>query len=271
MFEEINDFKIIVHDEKSHGMHYIPNIISINPLDELFKATEWLFKEALADFTDTHKRIDDRRRMAPYAHQENIDDIDELGIRLGSRIQGYVNQLCLMEDLLIFEYKRMASLMKEGSGGNLNLNPVEDYRLLRERFRAIRTFRDKVVAHTAYTYPKINKKTKEIEDNPETVVRSILNLFPREGKVTMGDNYFSGFSEYRSQLPVITIFSWEDEVRPIFLDWKNFFIEKLIELSKQFPIQSGEFKIDAANPHKFKQNASARISRVASTSGGVAI
>ena len=73
-----------------------------------------------------------------------------------------------------------------------------------------------MVAHTAYTYSKP-------ADNPETIVRSILNLFPRPTKITVGDNFFNGFSEYQSQLPVITIFGWYEQVEPIFDDWKKLF------------------------------------------------
>ncbi len=250
MFSEINNYKIIVRNINEKAMHYIPNVISMHPLDQLFTATEWLFKEALNDHNETHRLIKERRD-AKGASQENIDAYDELAIRLGSRTQGYINQLCLMEDILIFEYRRMASLIRKGSKKKIMIDADKDFKNLKERFKAIRTFRNKVIAHTAYTSPKINRDTGENEDNPETVVRSILNLFPQSAYITVGDNFYSGFSLWRSELPVLTIFSWEEEIKPIFQDWKNLFIEKLTNIFDQLPIENKDFKIEAVNRYQF--------------------
>jgi len=239
MFEEINKHKIIVSKDK--GLYYIPNIITLNPADKLFKATNWLVNEALVDFEKTHRDVEERRKTIGYS-QKNIDDIEELSIRLGSRTQGYVNQICLMEDILIFEYKRMADLIAEASSDKVKLIPEQDYATLRLRLSSIRKFRNKVVAHTAYTKPKK-------EDNPETVVRSLLNLFPRECGITLGGNYFSGFSQHISQLPIITIFNWEEEIKPIFEDWKKLFINKLNEIGFQCPLENKKYSVKVAYPH----------------------
>lgn len=252
MFEEINKVKIRVNNFSDRTISYIPNVISIYPLDQLMKATEWLFSEAVQDHNNTHETIKERRKKHGIS-QQNLDDIRELSIRLGSRMQGYVNQLCLMEDILIYEYDRMSELVKEASGGKVVFDPKSDYEPLRKRLAPIRTFRNKVVAHTAYTYPKIDKKTGLSEDNPETVVRSILNLFPREDGIYLGATSFSGFSEYKSQLPVITIFSWEEETKLIFQDWKKLFIYRLKEIGKQCPFENKHFSIGVANPRLAKQ------------------
>lgn len=251
MFEEINKSKIIVRNLDKMAAHYIPNIISLSPLDNLFKATEWLVSEMIEDYKNTHYKIKNRRAKEGCS-QKNLDDIDNLGIRLGSRTQSYVNQLCLMEDILIYEYDRMFELVKEASNNKITFNPKEDYEDLKQRFSSIRTFRNKVVAHTAYTYPKINRKTGESEDNPETIVRSILNLFPREGSTTLGNSFFSGFSKHKSQLPVISIFNWEEEIKLIFEDWKKLFISRLKNIHNQCPFENNFFKIVVANPHLTK-------------------
>lgn len=248
MFEELNEVGIKVHDSNEKVSHYIPNVISVHPLDELFKATEWLFTEAVRDHNETHKEWGEH----PNEHQRNIDAIDDLGTRLGSRTQGYVNQLCLMEDILVYEYDRMSELLNKASGGKITFKP-SDYEHLQKRFASIRTFRNKVVAHTAYTYPKIDKKTGLSVDNPETIVRSILNLFPSPTGITLGANYYSGFSSYRSELPVITIFNWKEEMKPLFQDWKILFMQKMLEVLKQRPITSGQFSIEAARPHLVKK------------------
>lgn len=252
MFEEINKLKIKVHDSNNKSISYIPNIISIHPLDNLLKATDWLFYEAVQDYNNTHETIDERRKKHGYS-QKNLDEIEKLDIRIGSRTQSYVNQLCLMEDILIYEYKRMFELVNKTSGGKICFDPKSDYEPLKKRFSSIRTFRNKVVAHTAYTYPKINKKTGITEDNPETIVRSILNLFPRDGGITLGGNFFSGFSEYKSQLPVITIFNWEQEIRPIFQDWKKLFMDRLKIIHKECPFKNKPFRIEVANHRLAKQ------------------
>lgn len=252
MFKEINKLKVKVHNLDNKSIFYIPNIISICPLDNLLKATDWLFYEAVQDYNNTHETINKGRKKHGYS-QKNLDDIEELDIRIGSRTQGYINQLCLMEDILIYEYKRMFELVNKASGGKICFDPKSDYGLLKKRFSSIRTFRDKVVAHTAYTFPKINKKTGIIEDNPETIVRSILNLFPTDGSITLGGNFFSGFSEYKSQLPVITIFNWEQEIRPIFQDWKKLFMDRLKKIHKECPFENKPFRIEVVNHRLAKQ------------------
>ncbi len=248
MFEEINKLRIRVHDEDQKGMHYIPNVISVHPLDQLYLATEWLVAEAVKDHNETHKEWD----AHPNEHQRNIDAIDDLSIRLGSRTQGYVNQLCLMEDILIYEYDRMTELLKNGSGGKINFSP-SDYEPLEERFAAIRTFRNKVVAHTAYTYPKVDRKTGQPVDNPETIVRSILNLFPEPARITVGNSFFSGFSQWPSELPVFSIFGWEEQIKPIFQDWKKLFIKRLLEVQAQTPMKNGQWRIESASPHLVRE------------------
>ena len=212
-----------------------------------------MVNEALSDYSNTNKIVKQRRKTKG-ASQENIDDYDKLAIRLGSRTQGYVNQLCIMEDILIFEYRRMVSLVKLGSRNKVKIDADKDFKGLKERFKLIRTFRNKVIAHTAYTSPKINLKTGEVEDNPETIVRSILNLFPRSGYITVGNSFYSGFSQWRSQLPIITIFGWEEEIKNIFLDWKKLFIDKLTYIFNQLPIENKDFKIEAAYPYRFSKS-----------------
>jgi len=250
MFEEINNYKIIVRDLQDKGMHYIPNVISVHPLESLFLATEWLVTESLKDYKETHDRIEERRKLKG-ACQENIDEYDSLAIRLGSRTQSYVNQICLMEDILVFEYKRMIRLVNALLKKSKRLKE-EDFRTLRKKMKSIRTFRNKVVAHTAYTFPQTDKKSGKILDNPETVVRSIINLFPQSGYITMGNNYYSGFSPYRSELPVISIFNWETEIKPVLFDWRNLFIDQLVSIFKLLPLENTKFRIEAANPSLFR-------------------
>lgn len=242
MFKDIDKHKIVIRNDEKNTLTYLPNIISMNPVDELLEATKWLVDEAYKDWKETNDLID-KRRNEKGASQENIDEYERLSIRLGSRTQGYVNQLCLVEDILIFEYKRMNELLVEASGGKLVLNPKSDYAELRKRFEPIRTFRNKVVAHTAYTYSKP-------DDNPETIVRSILNLFPSPAEITVGGKFFSGFSEHRSQLPVITIFGWYEQIEPIFKDWEQMFLEKIDFLhNNKLPFYNKEYRIETAYPH----------------------
>lgn len=241
MFKDLDKQKIKITDLNKRVMHYAPNIISMNPVDQLFSATEWLVNEALDDWDATHKIVKERIEREGYS-QKNLDDIDELSIRLGSRTQGYVNQLCLMEDILVFEYKRMGELLAKATNNQTVLNPETDLKDLKGRLNPVRTFRNKVTAHTAYTYSRK-------EDNPETIVRSILNLFPEPAKITVGDNFFSGFSTHISQLPVISIFQWEKITKPIFEDWKQFFLGKLQEVQKQCPIHNKDFNVEVAYPH----------------------
>ena len=252
MFNEINKYKIKVHDSNKNELFYIPNVISIDPLNNLFMATEWLVAEASKDYIKTHKTIEKRRKNKENP-QKNLDIASEFSIRLGSRTQGYVNQLCLMEDILTFEYKRMADILKEATGGKIVFNPKIDCKNIKMRFSPIRTFRHKVVAHTAYTYPKRNSETKIIEDSPETIVRSILNLFPTDGEITVGNNFFCGFSKYKSEIPVISIFEWENKIKPIFEDWKRLFIGKLSLVCKKCPIENRIFCIKIANRQLYKE------------------
>lgn len=246
MFKDIDKHEIKIRNSKKNTLTYLPNIISMNPVDELLEATKWLVDEAYKDWENTHNSIKERTKEKG-ASQENIDEWETLSIRLGSRTQGYVNQLCLVEDILIFEYKRMNELLTEASNGKIVLDPKKDYAELRKRFEPIRTFRNKVVAHTAYTYSKP-------EDNPETIIRSILNLFPSPAEITIGGNFFSGFSEHKSQIPVITIFGWYEQIEPIFKDWKKLFLEKLDFVCEKLPLENKEYKIEIAYPHIYYKN-----------------
>ena len=249
-FEEINIYKIRVTElnGEKRGMHYIPNIISIHPLDNLFDATDWIVNEATKDFKRTNYLID-RRRKHRGSHQKNSEDRKAFEMRLGSRTQGYVNQLCLMEDILIFEYRRFSELVEKVGNSKLFFNPKKDYQPLQVRLNDIRLFRNKVVAHTAYTYPWKDKENPANDDNPETIVRSILNLFPTNGELNLGGQYFSGFSKYKSQLPIISIFTWEKVAKPIFMDWKKLFIDRLKKIHKECPFENDIFRIDIATPH----------------------
>ena len=60
MFVEIDKFKLKISDGKT--IHYIPNIISMGPLDQLYRATEWLFREAKKDYDHTNKIIERRKK-----------------------------------------------------------------------------------------------------------------------------------------------------------------------------------------------------------------
>ena len=253
MFEDINLYKIKIFNKPKNGLFYIPNITSMHPLDKLFSATEWLVLEAIKDYQRTHYLIN-RRRKERGASQKNIDTLESFETRLGSRTQSYVNQLCLMEDILLFEYERFSALIGEIGYSKLTFDPKNDYQSLCDRLNDIRLFRNKVVAHTAYTYPKIDRKNPQKTDNPETIVRSILNLFPENGSVKLGGNYFSGWSKHRSQLPIITIYNWESEIKPILLDWKSLFIERFKKIHAYCPYENKQFRIEIATPHLIKQN-----------------
>jgi hypothetical protein len=249
MFEELRDCSIKVNHKRKSSLIYIPNIISIEPLNNLYEATEWLVKEAIVDRSKVYKLIEKRRKVGGYA-KENIEDIDALGIRIGSRTQGYVNQLCLMEDLLVFEYDRMGKFLKEASVGDISFIRKRDYTDLLKRMEPVRTFRNKVVAHTAYTTPKFDKKTGLSVDNPETVVRSALNLFPGRGNTMLGNRFFNGFSNWRSELPVISIYSWEEHAKLILADWKELFLGKMIEVHDKCPVQNKNYSIEVAYRRK---------------------
>lgn len=246
------DAGIKVRNKKEKSLIYIPNVISPDPLDKLYSATEWLVGEAVDDYNNTHKKIDARRKKEGYS-QKNVDDLNDLGIRIGSRTQSYVNQLCLMEDLLTFEYKRMCQFLKVASSGKIAFKAKSDIQYLLDQMEPIRRFRNKVVAHTAYTNPLVDKKTGLPVDNPETVVRSILNLFPAKGDIKLGNNYYSGFSKWGSELPIITIYSWEEHAKLVLNDWKKLFISKMIEVHKRCPIDNKNYSIEIAYPHKAKQ------------------
>ncbi|MFA5197657.1 MAG: hypothetical protein WC437_04545 [Patescibacteria group bacterium] len=241
MFKDIDIYKIKINYINKSSIAYIPNIISMNPVDDLLKATEWLASEAINDYNSTNEKIEERRKKEGYT-QKNLDDFENLNIRLGSRTLGYINQICLMDDILTSEYRRMSEMLYEASENKISINVKQDLQALKERLSPIRIFRNKVAAHVVYTHPKK-------DDNPETKIRSILNLFPGEGKIFVGGNYFSGFSKYKSQLPLISIFLWEDEIKPIFQDWKKLFIKKLEEIHKQCPMANKKYEIEVANPY----------------------
>lgn len=252
MFRDIESLRIKITDKKKKHSIYLPNVISIDPLDKLYRATEWLFEEAVADLDKTNKTVAIRRSRGGYSKQ-NIDDIEALGLRLGSRTQSYVNQLCLLEDLLRHEYVRMCNLLKVASVGNISYNHKQDTLNLIERMSSIRLFRNKVVAHTAYTKPLKDRETGVILDNPETIVRSAINLFPKRGDLRLGNNFYNGFSKWQSEIPVISMFTWEAHAQKVLIDWKELYIKRLCEIQDRCPIDNKNYTIEIAYPSKSRK------------------
>ena len=249
-FKDLDTYSVTVTDNNKKQRAYIPNIITMDPVDKQLTAAQWLFDEAVKDWNQTYITIEKRRQKGTVSRQ-NLEDIADLSIRLGTRTQCYINQLCIAEDILIHEYKRMAELLERASLGSIKLDVKSDYKNLKDGMKRVRKFRNKVTAHTAYTKPYE-------EDNPETVIRSLLNLFPRDGRYTMGDNFFNGFSPHVSQLPIISIYEWQDTVTPVFAEWKVFVTNKLEEIHSLCPLENEMYKIEIARPHlvyKAKQNS----------------
>jgi hypothetical protein len=240
-FKDLDTYAIVINDLSKAQRIYLPNIITMNPVDKQLTAVQWLFDEAVKDWNDTYKTIK-KRRQNGVASKQNLEDIADLSIRLGTRTQCYINQLCIAEDILIHEYKRMAELLEKASLESITLDTKSDCKSLIHGMKRVRKFRNKVTAHTAYTKP-FN------EDNPETIVRSLLNLFPRDGRYTMGDNFFNGFSPHISQLPIISIFEWQDVIKPIFAEWKGFVKNKLEEIHSHCPFENDYYTIEVARPH----------------------
>lgn len=253
MFSELESYRVRVHEKKrsKQHIHYLPNIIAIHPLDSLFASIEWLFNDAIKDYNRTHRSIN-RRRSKYGVSQKNLDAYDSLAIRLGSRTQNYVNQVCLMEDLLIYEYKRIAEFVKKVDSRNFSFNPDKEFKPLTKRLAKIRLFRNKVVAHTAYTNPILKRRKGRIKDNPDTIVRSVMNLFPSPGEIYLGNNQFVT-TKFKQQIPSLTIFNWRDEVKPVFEDWKELYITRLEKIHKKCPYQNGSFRIETATPHLLRR------------------
>lgn len=246
MFEEIDKARIKIHTAGS--IHHRPYVAIMKPLKDLFDATEWLFSESVKDYDKTRKRINNRAKRHTANHLEkNHKDIEKQGIRIGSRTLAYVNQLCLMEDILVCEYEGMCKLVDEASGGKIKIDSVNNYKTLKERFQPIRDFRNKVGGHTAYTKPRK-------DDTRETLTDSILGLFPKQGGIALGVGLSPFYKSNKSKVPIITIFGWEKEIKPIFQDWERLFVDTLKEIHKKCPFESKTVcLIEIAYPHLVKQ------------------
>lgn len=247
MFEEIENYRIKIYNKEKKTLNYVPNAITLGPLRKLLKATDWLFRETKRDRTNTYKKIAARRKIVGVS-QKNIDEVNDLEIRIGSRTQGYVNQICLMEDIMTFEYNRMFELIKEATKNKFTKFCLKKT-TLKEELAPIRTFRNKVVAHTAFTHPKIKELDKRVteEDNPETMIRSLLGLFPSRGGLTLGNCSF-GYPKHRPQFQPVSILSWENEIKPILKNWEKLFIQQLEQIHTQCPYKNDSYSIEIATP-----------------------
>jgi len=121
----------------------------------------------------------------------------------------------------------------------------DDYINLVNELKAIRSFRNKVAAHVAYTYPKDF-------DTPDTIVNSMLNLFPEEGGITLGTSAFMGGMD-NSQIPEISIFKWDEEIKKVFESWKKLFIKSLCMIKDQYLDENDNFRIKPANFINFQK------------------
>jgi hypothetical protein len=246
MFEEIDKARIKIRTGSK--IYYRPFIAVMKPLSDLFKATEWLYGEAVKDYNKTRKRISNRAKQHTiHRLEKNNKDTEEQVIRIGSRTLGYVNQLCLMEDILVCEYDGMCKVVYEASGGKIKIDSADNYKRLKERFQPIRDFRNKVGVHTAYTKPRK-------DDTTETLTDSIFGLFPKQGGIHLGVGPHSLYKSNKSKVPIVTIFGWEGEIKPIFQDWEKLFVDTLKEIHKKCPFENKTaYLIEIAYPHLAKQ------------------
>jgi hypothetical protein len=246
MFKEIDKARIKIRIANS--TQHRPYASVMKPLKDLFDATEWLFGEAVKDYNKTKKKIDNRaERQVMSRLEKNHKDREDQSIRIGSRNLGYVNQLCLMEDILVCEYDDICKTIDSASGGKIKINSVSKYKSLKERFQPIRDFRNKVGAHTAYTKPRK-------DDTVETLNDSLYGLFPKEGSRFSGTGAYFLYKSNLSKVPIITIFGWEEEVKPIFQGWEKLFIDTLKEIHRKCPFENSEHSsIEIANSRLAKQ------------------
>jgi hypothetical protein len=213
-----------------------PNPINIASINKLFEATDWIIREAFGDKNSVLEIIKDRRSstnsITKYANQ-NKEDLRMLEIRLGSRIQSYINQICLIEDILRHEceyFNEEVLLFFDETEIT-----IHDHAKYKKKLGDIRRIRNKMTAHTAHTHPRQ-------EDNSETRIRSILNLFPdalsfnySDQEIVTGNKYFNGFSKIKSELPIVKLSNWENDIRKVFVDWKNTYIQSIQMIMDKCP------------------------------------
>jgi len=243
MFEEINKIKIKIIYKETEDLK--PNALNVESLKILFDATEWLFDEFIKDCQDTKRRIDNRYiKKEMHYIEDNLKDREKKDIRTMSRTLGYVNQLCLMEDLLTYEYNKIYKLVSKKFDKNKRNNLLEKYEILKERFEPIRSFRNKVSAHQAHVKPSPR-------DSKETLIDSAFSLYVKGDSLGVGWNPF--FKTYKSEIPIITIFDWEEKVKPIFQDWDSLLMEILKETHRNCPIDNDLYIVKIANPRKARE------------------
>ena len=46
-FKDLDTYAVVIHDKKKAQRIYIPNIITMNPVDKQLTAVQWLFDEAV--------------------------------------------------------------------------------------------------------------------------------------------------------------------------------------------------------------------------------
>jgi hypothetical protein len=236
LFNTKNEINLLSFSRLSTTRSF-PNEINIASINKLFEATEWIVKEAFDDKNSVLQTIEIRRSstnsITKYAAQ-NKEDLRMLEIRLGSRIQAYINQICLIEDILTHEceYFNQEVLFFFSKDEII----THDHIKYKKKLKDIRKIRNKMTAHTCHTHPRK-------EDSPETRIGSILNLFPNalnfnyeyNGDIVTGNKYFNGFSERKSELPIIKLSNWENNIRKILIDWKDSYIQNVQNIMDKCP------------------------------------
>lgn len=78
-------------------------------------------------------------------------------------------------------------------------------------------------------------------------------MFPKRGDIRLGNNFFNGFSKWQSEIPIVSIFTWEAHAQQVLNDWKELFLNRLFEVQDKCPIDNKNFTIEVAHPSKARK------------------
>ncbi len=241
MEEIIKEYMIRIYSKDENTQIVLPQ--SFDMIDKLIYGIEWLVEETINDKYIVDKEWKESKKASQY----NIDEQEKLALRIGIRTHAYVLTLCHIEDYFIKDYERLINLFNKFEIP-VSFNK-KDYRYLKESFSKVRKFRDKVSAHTAHNKPK--------NDSPETMIDSLYNFFPRPTEISLGNlrpRYGLKSSRKETEVPNISIFDYEQKIKPILDSWCKLFISKLIEMhnlyySKNHFFENDVCKLEPLYPH----------------------
>ncbi len=235
MFKDIRKNKIVVHIKKPlKGVFSIPDGDVLFAAENIWEMCRWLYDEFIKDtkqYSDSSVPIN------------NLGEIRAtFAIHNTSRILCYVNHIYCLDGIINKLYQHMINRLQCRISNRILLNE-DELRRRKEEIKDIRTFRNKVSAHTSYA-----------DSRNDNISLQLTSLMAIKSHGFQGGNWDSfrlgvvseiaGGQPPNIKIPIICLKEIRPKMEEHYKNWTSMFVEKLQEAHQFLPITKSEYKIE---------------------------